>query len=73
MDEPVIIATIPVPGQPGAQLLIDGTHRLCKATAQGRAYLPAWVLTEAETLAIRRPARPRPAPRRGARETRSRR
>lgn len=72
LNDPVI-AAIPVPGQPGAQLLIDGTHRLYKATAQGRSHLPAWVLTEAETLAIRRPARPRPAPRRRARETRSRR
>lgn len=74
LTQPVIIATIPVPGQPPALLLIDGTHRLYKATVLGRAHLPSRVLTEAETLAIRRPARPGPvraarrrAPGRGSR------
>jgi hypothetical protein len=28
----------------------DGTHRLYKAHATGAAQLPAWVLTETETL-----------------------
>ena len=61
---PVIIATVPVPGGiPPAPPLIDGTHRLYKATVQGRAHLPAWILTQAETLAIRHRPRARPAAR----------
>jgi len=31
----------------------DGTHRLYKAHATGAAELPAYLLTEAETLTIR--------------------
>jgi hypothetical protein len=66
LAQPVIIATVPVSGGPPCPLLIDGTHRLYKATVKGRTHLPAWVLTQAETLAIRhRPgARPAPAARR---------
>ena len=62
LTQPVIIATLPAPGGPPCPLLIDGTHRPYKAAAQGRAHLPSWVLTEAETLVIRRPARPGLAP-----------
>jgi hypothetical protein len=51
LDIPVIVATMPAVIGP---LLIDGTHRLCKARALGIAALPAWVLTQAETLTIRR-------------------
>jgi hypothetical protein len=58
----VIIATVPVNGGPPAALLIDGTHRLYKATVQGRTHLPSLVLTEAETLAIRRRPHLGPAP-----------
>jgi len=62
LTKPVIIATVPVPGAPPAALLIDGTHRLYKATVQGRTHLPSFVLTEAETLAIRRRPHLGPAP-----------
>jgi hypothetical protein len=56
-------------GEP-TPLLIDGCHRLYKAAVTGRAEIPAYVLTAAETLLIRsdtvlspaRPARPQ-APR----------
>jgi hypothetical protein len=34
----------------------DGCHRLYKAAVTGRAEIPAFVLTAAETLAIRRDA-----------------
>ena len=58
-----IIATVPGPRRGHtAALLIDGTHRLYKATVQGRARLPSFVLTEAETLAIRRRPHLGPAP-----------
>lgn len=62
LTKPVIIATVPVNGGPPAALLIDGTHRLYKATVQGRTHLPSLVLTEAETLAIRRRPHLGPAP-----------
>ena len=67
MTQPVIIATVPVPGGPPAALLIDGTHRLYKATVQGCTHLPSFVLTEAETLAIRRRPHLGPAPAAGQR------
>ena len=57
LDEPVIIATITSPaGEPAGPLLIDGCHRLYKAARLGREHLPSFVLTAAETLAIRRDA-----------------
>jgi hypothetical protein len=62
LTQPVIIATLPGTGGGPLALLIDGTHRLYKAHATGVAELPAWVLTPAETLAIRAP--------RGSRATR---
>ena len=53
-DEPVILATLAGPGgEPGGPLLIDGCHRLYKAAVTGRAEIPAFVLTTAETLLIR--------------------
>ena len=44
----------------------DGCHRLYKASSLGREHVPSFVLTVAETLAIRHdailgPARPSPA------------
>lgn len=62
LSELLITTTLPVPGQPGARLLIS-PHRPSKATVQGRAHLPARVLTEAGTLAVCCPARPAHAPR----------
>ena len=61
LTQPVIIATLPVTGDKPAPLLI-GTHRLCKPHTTGAAQLPAWVLTDTETLTIR--ARAEAAPRR---------
>ncbi len=53
-DEPVILATLAGPGgEPAGPLLIDGCHRLYKAAVTGRAEIPAFVLTAAETLLIR--------------------
>ena len=64
-DEPVILATLAGPGgEPAGPLLIDGSHRLYKAAVTGRAEIPAFVLTVAETLLIRSDAvlgPPRPA------------
>jgi hypothetical protein len=58
LTKPVIIATVPVPGGRPAALLIDGTRR----PVQGCTHLPSLVLTEAETLAIRRRPHLGPAP-----------
>jgi hypothetical protein len=64
-DEPVILATLThASGEPAGPLLIDGCHRLYKAAVTGRAEIPAFVLTAAETLLIRSNAvlgPPRPA------------
>jgi hypothetical protein len=67
LDEPVVLATLTSPaGEPAGPLLIDGCHRLYKAAVTGRAEIPAFVLTAAETLLIRSdavlgpPARRRP-------------
>lgn len=53
LDEPVLIATLE--GNEGRRfpLLIDGTHRIYKAHALGVDTLPAYVLDERESLAIR--------------------
>jgi hypothetical protein len=56
LDDPVIIASITVPGEPPVPLLIDGCHRLYKAARLGREHLPSLVLTAGETLSIRHPA-----------------
>ena len=70
LTRPVIIATVhgTAPGERLA-LLIDGTHRLYKAHATGAAQLPAWVLTPAETLAIRAPRGSRAIRRAGTRRS----
>ena len=51
--EPVILATLAGAGGELTPLLIDGCHRLYKAAVTGRAEIPAFVLTAAETLLIR--------------------
>jgi hypothetical protein len=64
LDEPVILATVAGAAGEPAPLLIDGCHRLYKAAVTGRAEIPAFVLTAAETLLIRSdavPGPPRPA------------
>jgi len=54
LDDPLIIATLTTAdGQPAGPLLVDGCHRLYKAAVTGRAELPSFVLTAAETLSIR--------------------
>ena len=66
LDEPVIIATLTSPaGEAAGPLLIDGCHRLYKAARLGREHLPSFVLTAAETLAIRHDAVIGPARRPG--------
>jgi hypothetical protein len=62
LTKPLIIATVPVLGGPPSPLLIDGTHRLDKAAAQGRTNLPCFVLAQAETLTIRHRPGAGPAP-----------
>jgi hypothetical protein len=52
LDEPVIIATLEFDHGP-AILLIDGIHRMYRAMTEGRATLPAYTLTTAETTRIR--------------------
>ena len=62
--EPVILATLTsAAGEPAGPLLIDGCHRLYKATVTGRAEIPAFVLTAGETLLIRSDAVLGPPPR----------
>jgi hypothetical protein len=53
LDEPVLISTLR--GDEGRRypLLIDGTHRIYKAFALGVETLPAYVLSDEESLAIR--------------------
>lgn len=53
LDEPVVIATLRGNEERRFPLLIDGTHRIYKAHALGVERLPAFVLDEAESLAIR--------------------
>jgi hypothetical protein len=62
LDEPLIVASVPLGLEPPAPLLIDGCHRLYKAAALGRERLPSLVLTAGETLAIRHGAILGPAP-----------
>jgi len=61
-DDPVILATLTGSGGQPAPLLIDGCHRLYKAAVTGRAEIPAFVLTAAETLLIRSDAALGPPP-----------
>ena len=52
--EPAILATLTSPaGEPAGPLQIDGCHRVYRAAVTGRAEMPAFVLTAAETLLIR--------------------
>ena len=57
LEQPLILATLQAPGYKPENLLIDGWHRAYKAHAEGRTHLPAYVLTLAESLAIRRHVR----------------
>lgn len=53
LDQPLIIATLQAQGHDPEPLLIDGWHRVYRAHTEGLTHLPAYVLTIAETLAIR--------------------
>jgi len=53
LAEPLIVATLHLPGSGNSSLLIDGTHRLYRAYQEGVSELPAYVLDVAESLAIR--------------------
>lgn len=53
LAEPLIVATLRTSDHGRSPLLIDGTHRLYRAFREGLAELPAFVLDEAETQAIR--------------------
>ncbi|MFD6335331.1 hypothetical protein ACFWGI_37920 [Streptomyces niveus] len=53
LNNPVIIATMEFDGGRPAILLIDGVHRMYRAMTEGRATLPAYTLTTAETTRIR--------------------
>ncbi|MFF9178668.1 hypothetical protein [Streptomyces sp. NPDC014793] len=52
LDEPVIIATMQLDGNP-ALLLIDGVHRMYRAMSEGLSTLPAYILTVDETVKVR--------------------
>jgi len=74
LDDPLIIATLTTPaGELAGPLLIDGCHRLYKAAVTGRAELPSFVLTAAETLSIQQEITLGPGPRQGAARTGTRR
>lgn len=53
LSEPLIVATLRTSDHGRSPLLIDGTHRLYRAYQEGVAELPAFVLDEMETQAIR--------------------
>ena len=53
LTQPLIVATLHLPGSGNSSLLIDGTHRLYRAYHEDIAELPAYVLSVAESLAIR--------------------
>ncbi len=62
----MIIATLPSPaGAAAGPLLIDGCRRLYKAASLSWEHLPSFVLTAAETVAIRHDAIIGPARRPG--------
>lgn len=56
LSDPVLIATLRNSEGEEFPLLIDGTHRLYRAHAEGRSGLPAYVLTAEESLTIREDA-----------------
>jgi hypothetical protein len=53
LTNPLIVATLHLPGSGNSALLIDGTHRLYRAYREHVAELPAYVLDVDESLAIR--------------------
>ena len=53
LSEPLIVATLRTSDHGHSPLLIDGTHRLYRAFREGLSELPAYVLDERETQAIR--------------------
>ena len=53
LTNPLIVATLHLPGSGNSSLLIDGTHRLYRAYREDVAELPAYVLDVNESLAIR--------------------
>jgi hypothetical protein len=53
LEKPVLIAILRGGEDRRFPLIIDGTHRVYKAHASGVETLPALVLNEAESLAIR--------------------
>lgn len=53
LTQPLIVATLHLPGSGNSSLLIDGTHRLYRAHREHVAELPAYVLDVNESLVIR--------------------
>lgn len=53
LTNPLIVATLHLPGSGDSALLVDGTHRLYRAFREGVPELPAYVLDVSESLAIR--------------------
>ena len=53
LANPLIVATLHLPGSGNSSLLIDGTHRLYRAYREDIAELPVCVLDVNESLAIR--------------------
>jgi hypothetical protein len=53
LEQPLIIATLSTRDQEAGFLVIDGWHRIRRAAIIGRASLPGYVLTEAETKLVR--------------------
>jgi hypothetical protein len=56
LSDPVLVATLRNNEGEEFPLLIDGTHRLFRANAEGLAELPAYVLTAEESLTVREDA-----------------
>lgn len=52
LNRPLILATFTTGEGAGAELIIDGSHRLYRAHLEGRDSLPAYLLTASETVAI---------------------
>lgn len=56
LSEPLIVATLRSREHEEFPLLVDGTHRVYRAFAEGRSELPAYVLSTEESLSIREDA-----------------